>query len=105
MFFSSSILWIGSLLIYLSSPNQKIITESLSKKITYPIFLVSVIMSVILLLTEYSAIIASLVVLTQVMVMWPSTVFILGHINPRLTTYIISGVLFFSSLSLLGGFS
>lgn len=105
MFISSSVLWVGCLFVYISSPNQKIIKESPPKKFTYPVFFISVVMSVILLLSEYSALIASIVVLTQIMIMWSCTVFILGHVKLSLTTYIISGGVFFSSISLLGGIS
>jgi len=105
MLISSAVLWIGCLFVYISSPNQKILKKPLPKKITYPIFIIGVVMSVFLLLPEYSLIISSLVVLIQIMVMWTSTVFILGHIKPGFISYLIGGALFFSLLSLLGGIS
>ena len=103
MLISSAVLWIGCLLVYLSSPNQKLLNQSLAKKITYWLFGLCIIVSWFFLLPEYSGVIAGLVMLTQAMVMWPSTVFILSHTKPTLPIYVAGGTLFFASLSLLGG--
>lgn len=102
MLISSSILWVGTLLVYVSSPNQKIIKKSCLKKLTYPIFALNIFLSVILLSQQYSSVIASLIVLAQVMVMWGSTVFILGHIKPDFILYMVSGCAVFSFISFLG---
>ena len=103
MLISSTALWIGCLFIYLSSPNQKILQQYLPKKMTYWLFSFCVVLSWFFLLPEYSGVIAGLVILAQIMVMWPSTVFILSHTKPTVPVYVISGAVFFSLLSLLGG--
>lgn len=103
MLISSAVLWIGCLLVYLSSPNQKLLNQYLPQKITYWLFGLCIIVSWVLLLPEYSGVIAGLVMLAQVMIMWPCTVFILSHTKPSLPLYVIGGTVFFSSLSLLGG--
>lgn len=100
---SSFILWIGCLLVYISSPQQKLLPTPISKVVSYPIFLVLVLTSWFALSQEYSGVIAAIVALSLIMVMWPTSVFIVGQIKPRAIPYIVSGTVFFSLLSVMGG--
>lgn len=102
MLVSSAVLWIGCLLVYLSSPNQKLLTRSLRKKLTYLFSLGCFCVSWYVLLPSYSGVIAFIIIVIQAMVMWPSTVFILSHTKPSLVLYLLSGGAFFSSISFLG---
>lgn len=103
MLISSVALWTACLLIYISSPNQKLIQKPLIKKVSYPFFIIFVAFSWFVSSQTYHAAIAALIVLIQIMVMWTSTVFIVGHLKPRLTSYLLGGSAFFSLLSTLGG--
>jgi|GEM_PF-5690079 len=112
---SSFTLWIGCLLVYVSSPNQKLlksplfskilVSKPLFKIILYSLFSVLATISWWGMAQVYTYFIAALVVLSLIMVMWTCTVFILGHIKTSFISYFISGGIFFSILALLGGIS
>jgi len=102
MFVSSVVLWCGCLLVYLCSPNQKIIKNSLQRKHAYPLALCAVVVSWLGFIQQYSGIIAALMVLTLMMVMWNVMVLLLGHIKTNLLSFIIGGSVVSAFITLLG---
>lgn len=103
MFFSSILLWIGCVFVYLASPHQKLITKPYPQKISYSVFIVLVICSWVGFSQVYSMLISALFVLTLIMVMWGITVFLLGHIKIKLISYLIGGSVISLLLTQLGG--
>jgi hypothetical protein len=99
---SGFILWIGCLLVYVASPHQKLLERSLSKVVSYPVFITLIIISWLGFSQEHTPVIAGLVVLVLMMVMWPVIVFMVSHIKSQFMPYLVGGGLFFSLLSLLG---
>lgn len=102
---SSFTLWLGCLLVYVSSPQQKLLQVPFTKVVTYPIFFISIVVSWFALTQEYSGVIAAIVVSVLIMVMWLISVFTAGQIKPRFIPYMASGAIFFSLLSEMGGLS
>jgi len=88
-----------------SSPQQKLLHTRVTKIVSYPIFFITVLTSWFALSQEYSGPIAAIVALSLIMVMWPTSVFTAGQIKPRFIPYMVSGAIFFSLLSMMGGLS
>ena len=103
MTISVLLLWTGCLAVFLSSPNQTLIIQRPSKKITWSIFSVSCLASWYLLFASYPAITAALVVLSIVMAFWTIIVIAHGHLKIQLLPFVSLGAVFSIGLAQLGG--
>ncbi|SFC60947.1 hypothetical protein [Pseudoalteromonas denitrificans] len=103
MFIYSALLWVGSLLVFISSPNQKLIEKRVSKKIAWPVCIILMLSSWYFLSEQYAAISAALVVLTAVMAFWTLIVLAHGHLKMTLYPFALSGLLISITLAQLGG--
>ncbi|MCJ8320610.1 MAG: hypothetical protein MJK12_13310 [Colwellia sp.] len=97
------ILWLACLSAFLGSEQQQLLTTRLSKKLSLTIFIVLVLASWLLFCGVYSGVIAALLVLSLVMVMWLTIIFVLGHLSIKLIPFALVGSLISAALVQLGG--
>lgn len=97
------LVWLGSLIAFLGSKQQKLLATTLSKKLTLPIFSICLVSSWLLLCEVYTGVIAGLFILTVVMVMWILIVFVQGHSSIRLLPFTALGAVTSVALIQLGG--
>ena len=97
------LLWLGCLIAFLGSEQQKLLTTTPSKKITLPAFSASLIISWLLFCNYYSGISAALLILLLVMVMWLGIIFVQGHLKIKLLPFALYGSVISTALVQLGG--
>lgn len=103
MFISGALVWIGCVLIYISSKNQKLVEKPLVASVTYPLAAVAMITSWVGFSQHYTGVIAALVVLGLVMVIWCVTVLLLGHVKARFVPYLAYGGVITAVVTQFGG--
>lgn len=97
------LLWLGCLMAFLGSDQQKLLTTTPSKKITLTAFSVLLIISWLLFCGFYSGITAALLILSLVMVMWLTIIFVQGHFSIKLLPFALYGSVVSAALVQLGG--
>jgi len=97
------ILWLGCLSAFLGSGQQQLLATKLSKKYSLTVFTALLAASWLLFGTVYSGITAALLVLSLVMVMWLTIIFVHGHLSIRLLPFTLYGCLISAVLVQLGG--
>ena len=91
MLVSVLILWLGCLITFLASPQQKFIAKRLSKKFAWPAFIGLYVAASIIASSSYPAISAWILTFTIVSLMWVSIVFSHGHLKSGLFSFALSG--------------
>jgi len=105
MFISGVLVWLGCLLVYMTSKNQKLMDKPLRVKFSYPISFIALLNSWVGFSQEYSNTIAAIVVLSLVMVMWSTIVLFLGHIKTTFIPFFAGGSVVTALMIQLGGVS
>lgn len=91
MFTTILILWLPCLLVFLSSSHQQFLSQSLSGKLTWPIFVLSLPGCWWLNLPQYGPVASGIMVLFSVMLIWITIVLCHGHLKVRLLPFTLAG--------------
>ncbi|MDP2560642.1 hypothetical protein [Psychrobium sp. 1_MG-2023] len=102
LFLSLLTLWTGSLAAYLSSNKQQVLVNPAAKVVTWPVFIISFVVSSYLLMGTYSPTASILLCLSLVMLFWISVVLTLGHIKLKVAHLYCHGLIILLFISLLG---
>jgi hypothetical protein len=103
MFVAIIILWLGCLVAFLGSDQQKLLTTHLNKKISWTICTAFIVISWLLFSNVYSSVTAALLILSFVMVMWLVIIFVQGHFSIKLLPFTLYGSAISAAFVQLGG--
>ena len=102
MILAVTLLWLGCLIVFLASPHQKFIKKRLSQMVCWAIFTVLALVSWFLYCNVFDGVIAGLMVLSFVMIMWPTIVVAHAHCSLKLLAFTCCGAVIFSVIAQLG---
>lgn len=103
MFMAIIFLWLGCLIAFLGSEQQKLITTNLNKSLSLSAFAVFVFTSWLLFSDAHSGVITALLIMSFMMVMWLIIIFVQGHLSIKLLPFTFIGCVISASLVQLGG--
>jgi len=94
MFLAVLLIYIGCLVVFLSSKQQQVKIKRLSKKLSWSIFFVAMIAGITIFSQKQLVVVACLLTLTNVMAIWIFLVFSQRYFRPTFLKYVIAGILF-----------